>query len=65
MKSLTILSSPRPRLPVAFRIVLLAAGARVLFQRLKRPRPASGDLDFSDLAADAPNWIAQLTERDD
>jgi hypothetical protein len=65
MKTLPM-PAPLPRLmrpPVAFRLTQLVLGARARLARRPLPVFAPEDFDFSDLAVDAPNWLAQLAER--
>jgi hypothetical protein len=67
-----LLALPAPlqrlrRLPVAYRITHLALRVRALLVRRERPAGTfdAADFDFNGLAADAPNWLAELTARND
>ena len=67
MKTLAM-PAPLPRLlrpPVAYRLTRLAVDARARLARRPLPAFTAADFDFSALAADAPNWLTQLTERND
>jgi len=62
---LLAMPTPRPlRPPLAFRLARRALGASVRLARRSLPAFAAADFDFSGLAADAPHWLVQLTERD-